>query len=189
MRAVARRLAPLPEGFLYRPDFLSGDEERALVEAIRGVAFGEVRMHGVTARRRVAHFGWLYGYESWKVAPGPPPPEWLLETRARLAALAGVEAESLAEALITEYPPGAGIGWHRDAPVFGIVAAVSLAGAGRLRFQRGEAGERQTAEITLAPRSAYVLAGPARSEWRHGIPPGSELRYSVTFRTLRRRGG
>jgi alkylated DNA repair dioxygenase AlkB len=91
--------------------------------------------------------------------------------------------------LITEYPSGAGIGWHRDAPVFGIVAAVSLAGAGRLRFQRGEAGERQTAEIILAPRSAYVLAGPARSEWRHGIPSGSELRYSVTFRTLRRRGG
>ena len=53
-------------------------------------------------------------------------PEFLLPVRARLADFVSVAPEELAEALVTEYPAGAGIGWHRDAPAFGIVAAVSL---------------------------------------------------------------
>jgi alkylated DNA repair protein (DNA oxidative demethylase) len=41
-------------------------------------------------------------------------------------------------------------------------------------------------ELTLEPRSGYVLAGEARRSWQHSIPPAKELRYSITFRTLRR---
>jgi alkylated DNA repair protein (DNA oxidative demethylase) len=170
---------------LYRPDFLSEDEERELVAGIGALEFAEVRMHGVVARRRVRHFGWLYGYDSARLAPGPPIPAFLLPTRERLAALAAVEPESLGEALITEYPPGAGIGWHRDAPAFGIVLAVSLLGGCRMRFRRGETGHWETTELELQPRSAYAIAGEARSKWQHGIPPAKSLRYSVTFRTLR----
>jgi alkylated DNA repair dioxygenase AlkB len=143
-------------------------------------------MHGVTARRRVVHLGWLYGYESWRITPGPPFPDFLLPLRARAADLIGVEPAALAEALVTEDPEGAGIGWHRDAPMFGVVVAVSLAGACRLRFQRGKGAERRTAELNVAPRSVYVLDGEARKEWQHAIPPGKEPRYSVTFRTLRK---
>src|SRR5438105_3174246 len=128
----------LPEGFLYEPEFLSAEEEGGLVAFVEGLDYGEVRMHGVVARRRVAHFGWSYGYESWKVAPGAEIPAGLLAVRARLAGFVGVEAEELAEALVTEYPAGAGIGWHRDAPAFGIVAAVSLGSNCRMRFRRGE---------------------------------------------------
>jgi alkylated DNA repair dioxygenase AlkB len=184
---VKRAPGPLPEGFLYRPDFLSEKEERALLDEIARLDFGEVRMHGVVAKRHIAHFGWLYHFDSREVVPGPAIPQFLEPVRERLALFAGIAPEDLGEALVTEYPPGAGIGWHRDAPPFGIVAAVSLAGACRFRFQRGEGAERQTSELIVEPRSAYVLAGPARTQWQHHIPPTKELRYSVTFRTLRKR--
>jgi DNA oxidative demethylase len=137
----------------------------------------------------VLHFGWSYGYDSARIAPGPEIPNYLLPVRARLAGLASVTPEELGEALITEYPPGAGFGWHRDAPAFGIVAAVSLGSSCRMRFRRGKVGAWEKAEVVLAPRSAYVIAGVARSGWQHGIPSGAELRWSITFRTLRGKRG
>ncbi|MGH7277124.1 MAG: alpha-ketoglutarate-dependent dioxygenase AlkB [Candidatus Rokuibacteriota bacterium] len=175
-----------PPGFLYRPDFVSEDQEHDLLAGIQGVAFSDVRMHGVTARRHTAHFGWLYGYETSRIEPGPAAPDFLRELRGRTGDLAGIEGDRLEEVLLTEYPAGAGIGWHRDAPMFGLVVGVSLLGLCRLRFQRGAGTARQTCAVTLAPRSAYVLTGAARSEWQHSIPPTKTTRYSITFRTLRR---
>ncbi|MDX2151651.1 MAG: alpha-ketoglutarate-dependent dioxygenase AlkB [Bryobacteraceae bacterium] len=177
----------LPEGLVYQAGFITEPEEAALLEHVRAMQFSEVRMHGVIAKRRTVHLGWLYGYESWKVTPGPPIPDFLHPLRARAAAVIEVTPEDLAEVLITEYPAGAQIGWHRDAPQFGIVIGVSLLGAARMRFRRGEGPARQTAELTLAPRSLYVLDGPARTEWQHHIPATKEPRYSITFRTLRRK--
>jgi alkylated DNA repair protein (DNA oxidative demethylase) len=84
------------------------------------------------------------------------------------------------------YPPGSTIGWHRDAPMFGPeVVGVSLAAACRRRFQRGKGEGRRVAEVTLEPRSAYVLSGAARFAWQHSIPPTRALRYSITFRTVK----
>jgi alkylated DNA repair dioxygenase AlkB len=178
----------LPSGFLYQPDFVSVDEDRRLVDAVRALEFGAVKMRGQIARRRTAHFGWLYGYESWRIEPGPPIPASLLSLRQRAAELAGVGADELAEVLVTEYAPGAGIGWHRDAPMFGLVIGISLLGACRFRFQRGKGEARETRAATLEPRSVYVLTGAARWQWQHSIPPTRERRYSVTFRTLRNQG-
>jgi alkylated DNA repair protein (DNA oxidative demethylase) len=174
-----------PPGFLYHPDFVSVDEEGRLLEGVRALQFGEVKMRGQVARRRTAHFGWVYGYESWRIEPGPPIPESLLLLRQRATELAGVPADQLAEVLVTDYGPGAGIGWHRDAPMFGVVIGISLLGACRFRFQRGAGEARETRAVTLARCSAYVLTGPARWHWQHSIPPVREQRYSVTFRTLR----
>ena len=175
----------LPEGFVYYDEIISTAEESALLDGVRALAFGEVRMRGQVARRRTIHFGWTYGYESWRVEPGPPLPDFLLGLRARVAPLAAVDAEALAEVLVTHYPPEAGIGWHRDAPAFGVVIGVSLLGTCRFRFQQGRGAARRTRAVTLAPRSAYVLAGAARWQWQHAIPPGRAERYSITFRTLR----
>jgi DNA oxidative demethylase len=179
----------LPEGFRYYGDILSPEDEATLLAGLRSLAFGEVRMRGQVARRRTIHFGWTYGYETWRVEPGPVIPDFLLGLRARAAALASVEPEALAEVLVTHYPPGAGIGWHRDAPAFGVVVGVSLLGACRFRFQQGRDTARRARAIVLAPRSAYVLAGAARWQWQHAITPGREERYSVTFRTLRASSG
>jgi alkylated DNA repair protein (DNA oxidative demethylase) len=142
-------------------------------------------MRGQVARRRVAHFGWRYGYATWRVEPGPPLPEFLGPLRARAAALAGGPSEALAEVLVTEYPPGAAIGWHRDAPQFGDVVGVSLRAPCRLRFRHAPGRGAAAWEIALAPRSAYHLRGAARWAWQHSIPAVTALRYSVTFRTLR----
>jgi DNA oxidative demethylase len=176
-------MAELPEGFIYRPDLITGEEERELIERVQGIQFTHFKMHGVESRRRVAHFGWLYGYESWKVEAGPPIPEFLLPLRAELAAWRQLDAELLAEALVTEYTPGAGIGWHRDASPFGIVVACSLLSPCRFRLRRGSRGKTD-ATVTIAPRSGYVLSGPVRTQWQHSISPAKELRYSITFRTL-----
>lgn len=173
-----------PAGFRYVADFVDAREEAALVEAVRGLELGDVVMRGQTARRRVAHFGWRYGYESFAVTPGPPIPAALLPLRARTAALIGVDETALAEVLVTAYPPGAGIGWHRDAPAFETVVGISLLSACRMRFQQGAGEARETRAVVIEPRSAYVLAGAARWQWQHTIPPVKTERCSVTFRTL-----
>jgi len=177
----------LPEGFVYQPDFVSHDEEQALLSEIERLEFSTLTMHGVTARRRVIHYGWLYGYESFQISPGPDIPAFMQPLRERVAEFANIEPQELAEALLTEYSPGATIGWHRDAPAFGIVLGVSLAGACRLRLQKGKGEERETAELVVEPRSLYMLAGAVRTQWQHSIPPTKERRYSITFRTLRRK--
>ncbi len=175
----------LPPGFRYQPEFVSEAEETDLVAGLRALEFSRIRMRGMIARRRTAHFGWTYGYETWRIAPGPPIPDFLTPLRARATALIGVVADALAEVLVTEYTAGAGIGWHRDAPMFGVVVGVSLLGACRFRFRSGPAGAGGAPEIALEPRSVYVLDGEARTAWQHGIPPAKSLRYSITFRTLR----
>ena len=182
----------LPEGFAYHSEWITAEEESTLLAHIEQLAFSEVRMHGVIAKRKVVHFGWDYGYDSWRISPTDPPPAWLLALRGRTAGVVGAAPEAIEEILVTRYEAGAGIGWHRDAPMFGpVVLGVSLAGSCRMRFQRTVAGRRQTTETVLRPRSLYVLAGTARFAWQHSIPPAKELRYSITFRTLKegRAGG
>ncbi len=183
-------IADEPAGLLYQPDFVTEAEERALVARFDEAEFSEVHMRGQSARRTVLHFGYRYDYEGWRLVATDPLPDSLTWLRDRAAALAGIDREEVAETLVTRYPPGAGIGWHRDAPLFGPrVVGVSLQAACRLRFQRRTAQARLVHEVQLAPRSAYVLSGAARWSWQHSIPAMTELRYSVTFRTLARPAG
>jgi len=176
----------LPEGFVYRPDFLDPAEEEDLLRHIHHLSFHDVRMHGVVARRRIVQFGWRYHFDRRGLEGGDPLPAWLEGLQERAAALAAQSPAQLSEVLVTEYTPGATIGWHRDAPPFGVVVGVSLRASCRLRFRRGEGTALERAECRLDARSAYVLQGPSRSEWQHSIPAVSELRYSITFRTLKR---
>jgi len=182
-----RGIEERPEGLAYHPDFMTADEEQRLLEAMEKTDFREFSMRGQTARRTVRHYGLDYGYDTWKVVPGDPLPESLIWMQARCAGLVGVEPDELAQTLLTRYPSGAGIGWHRDAPMFGTIVGVSLGAPAPMRFQRKVGDERRVFEVELEPRSAYVLAGDARNKWQHSIPATTELRYSITFRTLRRR--
>lgn len=175
-----------PQGLEYHPDFLTAGEEQRLLEVMEQTDFREFSMRGQVARRTVRHYGLDYGYETWKVVPGDPLPESLRWLQARCAELAAAEPEELAQTLVTRYPSGAGIGWHRDAPMFGTIVGVSLGAPAPMRFQRKVGDERRVFGLDLDPRSAYVLAGEARNAWQHSIPATKELRYSITFRTLRR---
>ena len=178
-----------PPGFSYRERFITDAEESALLDAIAGVTFSAFEMRGVVARRRVAFFG-----QSYDRAEARPIPDFLLPVRQRIAAWALVAPDALAMALINEYPPGAPIGWHRDAPQYDIVSGVSLLSECRMRFRpyrspaavtTGTVKRTATHDITLARRSAYLMTGESRASFEHHIPPVGALRYSVTFRTLR----
>jgi DNA oxidative demethylase len=187
--AVSKTVREEPEGLIYRAGFIAPDEEAAVLELVEALEFREVTMRGQTAKRTVRHYGFDYDYESWDLVPGEPLPEELEWLRECAAQLAGHEPEELAQALVSRYPDGAGIGWHRDAPMFGPnVVGVSLLSPCRMRFQRELSGVRYLHELELEPRSAYLLGGKARSAWQHSIPAAKGLRYSITFRTLKRRG-
>ena len=179
----------VPPGFHYRKDFITEADERVLLHAIADVAFSDFEMRGVVARRRVAFFG-----QSYDRTAAEPLPAFLLPLRATIAQWAGVDADAFAMALINEYRPGSPIGWHRDAPQYDIVAGISLLSACRMKFRpyRSPASpaptssrRAATSEIVLARRSAYLMTQESRTAYEHHIPPVVELRYSVTFRTLR----
>jgi DNA oxidative demethylase len=176
-----------PEGLALHEDFVDADEERGLLEALERLEFRTITMRGQTARRTVRHFSLGYGYETGAVAPTDPLPSSLEWLRERCAELMDREPQDLVQVLVSRYPEGAGIGWHRDAPTFGSkIAGVSLRAPCRMRFRRTVGGVRSVAAVELAPRSAYLLSGKARWSWQHSIPPTKALRYSITFRTLRR---
>ena len=183
MRGVEER----PRGLVLEDDVVSPDEETGLLRWCDRLETEPVVMHGVESRRRIRHFGVTYDFAARGTAPTEPVPDILLGLRDRAAQLAGVAPTTLAEALVTCYPPGAGIGWHRDAMAFGpVVVGVSLGAPAVMRFQRRAAGgERRVFEQVLQPRSAYVLSGAARATWQHSVPPVAEERWSVTFRQLR----
>jgi alkylated DNA repair dioxygenase AlkB len=182
---VPRAPSEEPEGLILEPELLAATEEAELLERLRALRFDPIVIRGQAARRTARHYGLGYDYEARTPQPGEPLPDWLLPVRERAAALDDTAPEALVEALVQHYPAGATIGWHRDAPAFGTVFGVSLAGHCRLRFQRGKAEQRRVWEVPLEPRSGYVLTGPARRSWQHSIPPTKEERYSITFRTLR----
>lgn len=182
----------VPRGFEYRDDFITVQEEQVLAEEISRVEFAAFEMRGVVARRRVAFFG--SSYDNGVERPSPPLPDFLLPLRGKVAAWAKVDPQAFAMALINEYPPGAPIGWHRDAPQYETVAGVSLLSPCRMKFRpyvspnaRTPARGRRNAthEITLERRSAYVMTAESRSAYEHHIPAVTTLRYSITFRTLR----
>lgn len=173
-----------PAGFDYWPDVVSADEEAELARQLGELPFKPFDFHGYLGNRRTVSFGLRYDYAKQVVEDAAVLPDFLLDLRERVAALADIAPQAFVQALINEYAPGAGIGWHRDRPQFGLVGGVSLLTPCVLRFRRkhGERWERASAQ--LAPRSAYLLNGPARREWQHSITPLETLRYSITFRTL-----
>jgi alkylated DNA repair dioxygenase AlkB len=174
----------LPEGLLYQPDFLSEVEEVHLINIFRELPFQAFDFHGYTARRRVLEFGLEYDFTTRRATPTQSFPEFLSPMRERAAQFAGVSAATLVEGMVTEYSPGAPIGWHRDAPQFGTIIGISLASTSRMRFKPYKA-EGKPVALTLERRSIYLMRGPARWKFQHSIPAVKELRYSITFRTLR----
>jgi alkylated DNA repair dioxygenase AlkB len=175
---------PLPKGFRYQPDLLSPDEERDLIARLETLPFKGFEFQGFVGNRRVVSFGWKYDFNDRQLQRADDMPQFLLPLRRRAAQFAGLAPDAFQHALITEYSTGAGIGWHRDKAVFDEVVGISLVSPCRFRFRRRKSDKWERASLTAEPRSAYLLAGPSRTEWEHSIPPMDRLRYSITFRNF-----
>jgi alkylated DNA repair dioxygenase AlkB len=183
--ALSRPRPALPDGFRYQAELISGTEQDELVRHVQDLPFKQFEFHGYTGHRRVVSFGWQYDFAAHQLSKAHDMPAFLLALRQRAAAFAGLEAESLTHVLVTEYQPGAGIGWHRDKAVFGEVVGISLLAPCVFRLRRAVGNRWERVSLVAEPGSAYLLSGPARTIWEHSIPPVATLRYSVTFRNLR----
>ncbi len=173
-----------PEGLRYQAGFVGPAEQNDLVERIAILPFKPFEFQGFLGKRETVSFGWSYRFDGSGLTESDPIPDWLLPVRARAAAFAGLAPEALEHVLLIRYGEGAGLGWHRDRPVFDDVIGISLLSAAPLRFRRklGEKWQRFT--MTPEPGSIYLLRGPARSEWEHSISPVAALRYSITLRSV-----
>ena len=178
--------ADMPEGLAYAPDFLTEAEEAALAGRLDMLPFKPFEFHGFLGKRQTISFGWSYRFDGSGLGEAAPIPEWLHPVRARAAAFAGLAPEALEHALLVKYEEGAGLGWHRDRPVFGDVIGISLLSPAPLRFRRRVGAKWQRFTQPAEPRSIYLLRGPARTEWQHSLAPVAALRYAITFRSMRR---
>jgi alkylated DNA repair dioxygenase AlkB len=175
----------LPEGFKYEAGLVSAEEERALVAAFADLPFRDFEFQGYVGKRRVVSFGWQYDFNTRELRRTDDMPAFLLPLRDKAAAFAGLAGAALQHVLITEYGPGAAIGWHKDKAVFGEVVGISLLSPCNFRFRRKAGTKWERASLIAEPRSAYLLRGASRTDWEHSIPAVEQLRYSITFRNLR----
>jgi len=175
-----------PAGFRYLPNLVDEREERQLAQHIAEQNLAPFEFHGFLGKRRVVSFGHRYEFGAGGgLKEGAEMPAFLVPIRSRVASAFGLDPAKFVQALLTEYAAGAAIGWHRDRPVFGDVVGISLLSPSTFRFRRKAGAKWERQSLRLEPRSAYLLHGPARIEWGHSIPAVTELRYSITFRTLK----
>jgi alkylated DNA repair dioxygenase AlkB len=167
-------LAGLAQG----EDFVTADEERALIAEIDSAALSPFRFQGWIGKRLTVSFGWHYDFDKATFQPTDPIPDWLLPLRQRAARFADLPPD-----------PGAGIGWHCDRPCFEHVVGVSLGAPATMRFRRRRPGGFDRRSAALAPRSIYHLSGEARHEWEHSIAEMEATRWSITFRSLSEAAG
>jgi alkylated DNA repair dioxygenase AlkB len=175
----------LPAGFRYVPDVLSSKEEKSLVQHFEKLPLKPFEFHGYQGNRRIYTFGHGYIFAGQEPRADARIPDYLRPLTDIASEISGMPANAFEQLMVTEYAPGAGIGWHRDRPTYEDIVAVSFLAPCTLRLRRkvGEDWERQFAYIE--PRSVYLLHGPVRNGWQHSIAPMDVLRYSVTLRTFR----
>lgn len=180
---IAEKPVPQISGLQYLPDFISVDEEQALIETIdRQPWLSDLK-------RQVQHYGYKYDYKARTVTTDSylgPLPDWLIPTEQKLPFKPD-------QAIVNEYLPGQGISAHVDCvPCFAdSIASLSLGSGAVMQFVKGQ----EKHDLYLEPRSLITLSGPARYEWTHAIPArksdvvdGFKIergrRVSLTFRTM-----
>jgi len=113
--------------------FVTSGEERMLIASIDAAELSPFRFHGWLGKRLTASYGWRYDFDDAGFAPAEAIPDWLLPLRGKAARFAGLQPDELVQALLIRYDPGAGIGWHRDRPVFEHLLGISLGAPPRWR--------------------------------------------------------
>ena len=150
--------AALPEGMKYQANFLSAEVDRKLLREIEGLPFREFEFHGFTGKRKTVSFGWRYEFNGRGLTRTDDMPPFLTGLRAHAEDFAGIAPGSLQQVLVTEYAPGAGIGWHKDRSVFGDVVGISLLSpcTFRLRKRSMRGFTRQNSLPNRAPSTCFA---------------------------------
>jgi alkylated DNA repair dioxygenase AlkB len=178
-----------PSGFTYLPEFLSNEEEDELLREISKIELHTFNFHGYEAKRRVASFGYDYSFDKRSVSRGREIPGEFDRLIEKVAEKTAIKKEHFDELLVTEYPAGSVINWHRDAPPFDVIVGISLSSDCTFRLRPYDKTKRNRASLMSFPvrrRSLYIIQGIARTDWEHSIAPVPAARYSVTLRTLRK---
>lgn len=175
---------PAVPGLSMRDDIITPAEEAALIACIDDTCLSPFRFKQWTGKRLTRSYGWSYDFERGTFAPTEPMPDWLGAVKARAAKFANLAPDDLVQALLIRYDPGAGIGWHKDRPVFEHVVGISLGHGATLRLRRRSGDGFERAKADLTPRSVYQLSGDVRYDWEHSIAPMDKPRWSITFRSL-----
>src|SRR4029453_17918190 len=135
----------LPAGMRYWEETVSEAKERSLVRYIEQLPLQPFEFAGgFTGNRRVVSYGWRYDYNQQTLIEASAIPTELDDIRRAVASLANHHPEDLRQALVTDYAPGAGIGWHRDKKMFGDIIGISLLApcTFRLRLKKGSSWDR-----------------------------------------------
>ena len=177
-----------PSGFSYIPGFLRLDEETELLKTISTIDLHTFNFQGFEAKRKVASFGFDYSFDKRVLSKGNEIPAEFHSLISKVSRHTNISADAFGELLVTEYPVGSVINWHRDAPPFDVIAGISLLSDCRFRLRPQEKTKQGRGSIISFPvmrRSLYVISGEARTDWQHSISPVKEVRYSITLRTLK----
>jgi alkylated DNA repair dioxygenase AlkB len=178
-----------PEGFRYYPDFIANEEEERLINEISTVTLSTFTFQGFEAKRKTASFGYDYSFDKRSISKGRQIPSGFDFLIDKVSKKLSIDKNEFAELLVTEYPVGSVINWHRDAPPFDLIAGISLLAdcTFKLRpYEKTKQTRSATINIRVARRSLYIIDGPARSDWQHSTAPVKQVRYSITLRTLRK---
>ena len=177
-----------PPGFAYGTAFITVAEEEFLLEEIKKTELKNMVFHGYTANRQTANFGYDWSFENRTLSKGKEIPDTFMFLLQKVSRHFNIAEDKIAELLITYYPKGAVINWHRDAPPYDKIIGVSLQADCIFRFRPYQKAKQKRGSIVQLPvvaRSVYIIDGEARSEWEHSILPLQKERYSITLRTLR----
>lgn len=176
---------PCIDGLSYIPDFISHDEEQALIKII------DAQPWLTDFKRRVQHYGYKYDYKARAVTNNAylgSLPDWIEPVAQKLPFKPD-------QAIVNEYESGQGISAHIDCvPCFGdVVASLTLGSGATMQFKQPKTNRKE--ELYLQKRSLIVLSSSARYEWTHAIPSRKsdmvdgfkvlrERRVSCTFRKV-----
>ena len=192
--APEHRASEIP-GLIYRPEFISEDEETRLLKAVDGAEWS------AQLQRRVQQYGWYYDYKERRLnesVPVPEFPDWARELGRKLVD-EGLMKDLPDQLIVNEYVGNQGITAHTDheRDFTERVATISLLETWVMNFQRASDTEKRPQH--LERRSVAVLTGDARYKWKHEIPQRKTVppmggkgkrtprsrRISLTFRTTR----
>lgn len=175
---------PAIPGLFVIEDFVDDSAQTSLIAEIEKTSLAPFRFQQWTGRRETASYGLHYDFTAYTLSEAEAFPPWLDKLARQVEAAFELSCRSIVHALLTRYPVGAAIGWHRDRPIFGDVFGISLGTEAMLRLRRRKPAGFSRYSLPLRPGSLYRLSGEARQHWEHSIAPLTQVRWSITLRTV-----